>query len=567
MTDSSSVKLADLAERYWRFQCEEFPMTAIMAGEAFEGDALLRGAPADYRRRADWGREALIEWDAISSAALDDADRATHALLRRELKELVDTVAVRAHLRPSLYPLGPDFLLTSWARMTSLSTIDDAKRYVARLRSIPAAIDDICACLAAGITAGFRYPRLVIDRAVEVGRGMQGLPLDQNPFLAPLSALQQRDKALGKILIEGRAVIERQIVPAFARYGDFVDRDLRAVARDDLAITNDMDGAAYYAFLIEQNTTLAADPAEIHALGLAEIERIEGEMLEAAAEAGFPDDLDGFRRRLMTDNSQLAENCEALRERIEILSKRIDGRIPEFFGRVPRSTYTVASIPEAIAAAMPPAYAQPNPADRSAAGVHWITSIPSKLPRYMQVPVALHEAWPGHLMHLALIQEMESLPAFRRHGAMRYSACLEGWALYCERLGEDMGLYDSPEKRYGRLEMEIWRAVRLVTDTGLHTKGWTREQAIDCFRRHVALPVDIVAAEVDRYVALPGQALGYQLGNLRFRAIRAEAEALLGPRFRIRDFHDALMAAGPVTLDVLEDLMRGWMASQQVEAA
>jgi uncharacterized protein (DUF885 family) len=176
------------------------------------------------------------------------------------------------------------------------------------------------------------------------------------------------------------------------------------------------------------------------------------------------------------------------------LSKRIDARIPEFFGRVPRTTYGVRSIPEAIAEKMPPAYAQPGPADRSAAGVHWVTSIPGKCPRHMHVPLAMHEAWPGHLMHLALIQEMEHLPAFRRYGALRYSACLEGWALYCEGLGEEMGFYDTPEKRYGRLDMEMWRAVRLVVDTGIHAKGWSRDQAMAFLEEHIVMPRSTIEA-------------------------------------------------------------------------
>jgi uncharacterized protein (DUF885 family) len=270
---------------------------------------------------------------------------------------------------------------------------------------------------------------------------------------------------------------------------------------------------------------------------------------------------------LRGDNRQFAESGEALREQIEILSKRIDAQIPEYFGRLPRTTYGVRSIPEAIAEKMPPAYAQPNPADGSAAGVHWVTSIPGKCPRYMHIPLALHEAWPGHLMHLALIQEMEHLPAFRRYGALRYSACLEGWALYSERLGEEMGLYDTPEKLYGRLEMEMWRAVRLVVDTGIHAHGWSREQAIDYFDRHMAMPRSTTESEVDRYIAWPGQALAYQLGNLKFREIRARSEQALGEEFRIRDFHDALMAAGPVTLPVLDALMHGWVERQRPQAA
>jgi uncharacterized protein (DUF885 family) len=227
----------------------------------------------------------------------------------------------------------------------------------------------------------------------------------------------------------------------------------------------------------------------------------------------------------------------------------------------------VQSIPEAIAARMPPAYAQPNPADNSTSGIHWVTSIPAMCPRYMHLPLALHEAWPGHLMHLALIQEQEHLPAFRRYGALGYSACLEGWALYCERLGEELGLYDTPQKRYGRLEMEMWRAVRLVVDTGLHALGWTRQQAIDFATRHMAMPVATLEAEVDRYIALPAQALAYQLGNLKFRELRRRAEQRLGSRFRIRDFHDALMATGPVTLPILDNLIDDWIARQALSSA
>jgi uncharacterized protein (DUF885 family) len=223
-------------------------------------------------------------------------------------------------------------------------------------------------------------------------------------------------------------------------------------------------------------------------------------------------------------------------------------------------TYGVESIPEAVAEGMPPAYALPNPADKSGPGTHWITSLPAKCPRYMHLPLALHEAWPGHLMHLALIQEQDHLPAFRRHGALGYSACLEGWALYCERLGEELGLYDTPQKRYGAIEMEMWRAVRLVVDTGLHAKGWSRQQAIDFAMANLAMPETTLVAEVDRYIGMPAQALAYQLGNLKFRQLRREAEHRLGDDFRVRDFHDALMACGPVTLPILESLMHDWIS-------
>jgi uncharacterized protein (DUF885 family) len=557
---SASFALDELAERYWAFRCDEFPIGAILAGVEPAGDRLTRDAPDDYDRRVAWAAEAMEELDVIMTDGLSQTDRSTHMLLRGELAAIVDSVVQQAHLRPSIYPLGPEFLLATWASMTSLATVQDARRYIDRLATVGDSLADVQRCLSKGRERGLRYPRLVVERAIEVvTKGHASIAIEANPFFGPLKPLAARGAAFGELIDEGRAIIANSVAPAFADYVQFLRDILLPAARDDLACTGDIDGEGHYRFLIRQFTTIDMAPGDIHSLGLAEVGRITAEMEKVAAQAGFEGELGEFKRRLQTDNSQVLESGEALREAVEILSKRIDARIPEFFGRIPRATYGVKSIPEAIAAAMPPAYAQPNPADNSAAGVHWITSIPAKLPRYMHLPIALHEAWPGHLMHLALIQELTDLPAFRRHGAMNYSACLEGWALYSEGLGEDMGLYDTPEKRYGRLEMEMWRAVRLVVDTGLHLKGWSRSQAIDYFRAHMAMPVETIEAEVDRYVGLPGQALGYQLGNLKFRELRSRAEAALGARFDIRAFNDALASAGAVSLTVLDQTIETWL--------
>ncbi|WP_447764469.1 DUF885 domain-containing protein [Sphingopyxis panaciterrae] len=565
MTDQQALQ--QLAEDYWAFRCVESPIEAIKAGVATDADILLREAPTDHVRRAEWAMAALAKLRAIGRDALGTQDQATWLLLEHELDALVEMVASRAHLRPSLYPLGPEFFLVYWASSSAVSTPADARSYIARLRAIPAALDSVRAALAEGVRQDFSYPRLVIERAIDQVRGQVSMPVEANAFYGPLARMAGRSYAWAALADEAKAAIEQAVYPAFHGYADFLESLLLPAAREGLACIDDVDGVPLYRHHIKDYTTVALDPEVIHALGLSEVERITGEMLAVSAEAGLPDDLGEFRRRLQTDNSQFAESGDALREQIEILSKRIDARIPEFFGRIPRITYGVQSIPEAVAEKMPPAYAQPNPADGSMPGVHWITSIPGKCPRYMHLPLALHEAWPGHLMHLALIQEMDQLPAFRRYGGLRYSACLEGWALYCERLGEEMGFYDTPEKRYGRLEMEMWRAVRLVVDTGIHANGWSREQGIAYFQEHMAMPLDTVAAEVDRYIGLPGQALAYQVGNIKFREIRARAEDVLGDAFRIRDFHDALMAAGPVTLPVLETLMDDWTARQRVEEA
>lgn len=563
---SVSFDLNRLAERYWNFRCNEFPVEAILAGVAPSSDLLTRDAPGDFDRRAEWAAQALDDLERIDFDTLSQTERATFMLLRGELTSIVDIVAVQGHLRPSIYPLGPEFGLSSWASMTSVATAEDARRYIDRLGQVASALEEVQCCMSAGLARGIRYPKLVVERAIGVVRGQASVEIEANSFFGPMKGLVTRGAAFKDLVNEGRAVVAGSVVPAFLGYAQYLEDKLLPAARDELGCTSDVGGTGHYRYLIRQFTTTDRTPEDIHAIGLAEVERITGEMDVVAEQAGFGGDLAGFKRQLQIDNSQLLESGEALREAIEVLSKRIDARIPEFYGQIPRATYGVKSIPEAIAAAMPPAYAQPNPADNSAAGVHWITSIPSKLPRYMHIPIALHEAWPGHLMHLALIQELTDLPAFRRHGAMHYSACLEGWALYSEGMGEDMGLYDTPEKRYGRLEMEMWRAVRLVVDTGLHTKGWSRAQAIDYFRAHMALPVETVEAEVDRYVGLPGQALGYQLGNLKFRELRGRAEEALGTSFDIRAFNDALASAGAVSLIVLEQTIDAWIGARRREA-
>ena len=559
--------LADLAARYWTFQCEESPITAIAAGVPTEADQLLREAPADFERRAAWAQKALAELASINSVPLSVQDRATHGLLNHELRLLVELLESRAHLRPVLYPLGPEFTLIYWANSTALATVADARRYLARLVATPASFGTVQESLAKGVAAGMSYPRLVVERAIDQVRGQVSMAVEANAFYGPLARIESRGSAMAALAREGHELVEHVVKPAFLAYASFLETVVLPNARDSLACTDDVDGEHFYRYNINQYTTVDLPIADIHALGLAEVSRISQEMLVVAKDAGYPGDIDGFRCRLLTDNQQFAESADALREQFEILSKRIDARIPEFFGRTPRTTYGVSSIPEAVADKMPPAYAQPNPADCSAAGVQWVTSIPGKCPRYMHLPLALHEAWPGHLMHLALIQEMDQLPDFRRFGALKYAACLEGWALYCEALGEDMNFYDTPEKRYGRLEMEMWRAVRLVLDTGIHSKGWSRDQAIAFFRENMAMPLETLTAEVDRYIGMPGQALAYQLGNLRFRSLRARAEAALGEDFRIRDFHDALMAAGAVTLPVLELLIDDWIADAKVAAA
>ncbi len=564
MTPRDVATLHEIAERYWQFLRGERPLVALLAGQP-AGDQLMREAPADHERRAASAQRFLDELAPLAADALDATDRATLLLLRHELQLLRELVATNGHLRPSLFPLGPEFTLAYACNAVALFTRADADAWLTRLATVPQALAGVQDCLRAGLALGIRQPRLALDAALANVRGMLAVEPAHSPFHGPVQRAGAALPGAEAVAAHSLALVRDTVLPALRAYADFIETTLLPQARDSVACTDAPQGVDYYRMLVRQYANVDESPEAIHALGLAEVQRLEAEAATIAAAAGFAGDLAGFRASLVQPD-QFAAGAEALRADIVVLSRRIDAKLPGLFGRLPRMTYDIRSIPETVSERMPVAYAEPNPAARTAPGTHWITSHPAKCPRYMQLPLALHEAWPGHLMHLALIQEQSTLPAFRRFGAMGHSACLEGWALYCERLGEDMGLYDTPQKQYGPVEMEMWRAVRLVLDTGLHARGWSRAQAIAFACRHMSMPLATIEAEVDRYIALPGQALAYQLGNLKFRALRQRARERLGERFRLRDFHDALLACGAVTLPVLEALIDDWIATQAAAA-
>jgi uncharacterized protein (DUF885 family) len=562
MTSSSaSATLGALCERYWDNLCTEQPFLAVVAGRPTQAAILFRETLADFERNAASAQTFLTELLGIPFECLHGKDRATYRLLKYDLELALRAFDTQDHLRPTLYPLGLEYNVNLVGDLTTFTCVADAELYVRRLQSSPASVAGRLECLEAGRREGFHYPAVVIERTTETLKAVLVRPLEQSNLMQPFLRSPVQSVEMQALKNSAEAVVSGSVIPALAAYADYIEKQLGAAARNSLAATDVPMGQEHYRMLSERFTTENGDPEEIHAYGLREVERIRQEMLLIAAEAGFPGDLTAYRTALLARPGQILPSAEALRERIEVLSKRIDARLPEFFGRLPRMSYGVRSIPEAVAAHLPPAYAQPNPANGTAAGVHWITSLPDRCPSYIHIPLALHEAWPGHLMHLALMQEMD-LPEFRRNNSARYSAQLEGWALYCEWLGYGFGLYDTPDKKYGRLEMEIWRACRLVVDTGLHVKNWSRDQAIEFMARHMSMPIETIRVEVDRYIGFPAQALSYLLGFRCIQTIREEAERELGSAFRVRDFHDALMEVGAVTLPVLRAAMQAWVQAR-----
>ncbi|HRD95965.1 MAG TPA: DUF885 domain-containing protein [Rubrivivax sp.] len=561
---TASQTLAALAELYWAFECHALPLSAVLAGQPPTDAVLFRESAADHQRRDHDAAQLLQQAVQIDAGTLSAQERATLALIRRELTGLRAQHAVDSWQRPWLFPAGPDFTAMFWANSTSIGDASAAALYVDRLAGLPGYLRDVQSNIEAGHASGYRYPRMVLQGAVGNTRGILGAPPEASAWLSPFkrspaatqtAVLAQADRALG--------VVSEALTPALQAWAAFLEGLVARGARESLSCVDGPAGAAYYRTWVRHFTSTTDDADEVHALGLAEVARLEREIEAVARDAGFGSDVPGYRAFLASDAQFIAPSRDALREGIEALCKRVDRRIPEFFGLIPRMTYGVQSIPDAVSVRMPPAYAQPSPADGGAAGIFWISGLPSKAPSYLHPALVLHEAWPGHLMHLALLNEQTVLPAFRRYGAVKYTACVEGWALYCEMLGVEMGVYTTPHEHYGRLEMQMWRAVRLVVDTGIHWYGWSREQAVAYMAERLSLSREILEGEVDRYAALPGQALGYHIGGLKFGELRQRAQAQLGARFKHRDFHAAVMSAGAVTLPVLDDLLSDWLQRQQ----
>lgn len=561
-------KLAELADRYWQFVRTEQPFLAFLAGELDDEAVLFREKLEDHARRIEGAAALRRELDGIDPSGLSSVDRATHALLARELDEIADLATVDAHLRPFLLPAGPDFNTVFYANSASVTDARSAELHVARLATFPAFLADVRALLSAGHAKGIHYPAAVLAASARATRAIASAPPAQSPWYQPFLRSGLMDKpSVAAIAARGLRVIEEELIPALRSYADFIDGPLKIGARETFGCADTPDGARYYELLVRHFTSTDLSAADIHALGLAEIARIEGEMDAVADQAGFAGDLAGYRRFLQTDPQFVAPDVETLRMQVGSLCKRVDARIPAFFKRLPRITYGVETVSAAASVALPAAYAVPAPSGGASPGMFYLNGLPERCPSYLHPVLVVHEAWPGHLMHIGLMAELDHLPAFRRHSAVKYTACVEGWALYCEQLGLELGVYATPHHQYGRLEMELFRACRLVVDAGIHFQGWTRDQAIDFMSRRLAMDVGTIVAEVDRYAGMPGQALAYQIGGLKLRELRRRAEAALGDGFELRDWHEAVMTAGAVTLPVLEQMVGDWIAARAAALA
>ncbi len=512
------------------------------------------GAAAQQARLKVWD-EVLVQLDRIDPKALSADNQINYAIYRDQVFNLAAEVRLRGYEMP--FNADSSFWSSlSFMARREMKTAQDFSNYIARLNDVPRYFDQQTENMRAGLKRGFSVPRAVLDgREVSIATVSELKDPTQSPLYAPFKKLPASIPAAeqARLQAQARQAISASVVPAFARLRTFFVDEYVPQARTTLAAEAMPDGKSYYRQQIHQYTTLDLTPQQIHEIGLKEVARIQEEMNGIIKQVEFKGSFAQFLTFLRTDPQFYAKTPDELLHRAAWISKRVDGVIGKYM-TLPRARFTIVPVPPDIA----PFWT----AGRGGMGTYWLNTynLPAR-PLYNLPALTLHESDPGHALQGALAAEQGEQPEFRRNAYI--SAYGEGWGLYCEKLGVEMGIYETPYEDFGRLTYEMWRAARLVIDTGVHHKGWTRAQAIAYLRDHTALSEHEVTTEVDRYISWPGQALSYKLGEIAIVRLRTQAEQELGPRFDVKGFHDAVLKQGSVPLPVLEQQIQAYIAQRK----
>jgi uncharacterized protein (DUF885 family) len=559
----AQTQLQQLLADDWETRVREDPLFATRCGDQRFNDQLPHLGEQDVARRLQQVRDFLARLAEIDSSLLSPQDHLNYQLFEIELRNRIADLEFGTPYLELSKVMGPQIYLPELADISPLDSRQDFNNYLARLRAFPNLIEELISLIRSGVKKGFLPARVTLNGLDESLKSLMETDPVHSHFFAPFNHLpadlsQTEAEAL---LQAGYKVIQEAVNPAFAALLRFVQEEYLPAARPGIAAGELPGGLAYYAHCIRKFTTLDLTPQQIHRIGLDEVRRIQAEMEEVIRQVGFNGSLREFLRFLLTDERFYVDTPDELMKEVAMIMKRIDGELPRLFKVLPRTPYGLRQIPTHIAPGSTSAYYFPPSGDGTSAGFYYVNTYDLRSrPLYEYEALSLHEAVPGHHLQIALQIEMEAVPNFRRY--FEATAFIEGWALYAERLGLEVGFYQDPYHNFGRLTFEMWRAARLVVDTGMHALGWSRAQAILFMKENTALSHLNIINEIDRYIAWPGQALAYKIGELKIRELRALAERELEARFDRREFHRVILEQGGIPLQLLEEYVSGWIASQ-----
>jgi len=556
--------LRTLVEEYWQWRLKEFPEQATWLGDHRYDNRLADLSPAAIERRKGEVRRMLARARAIDAARLTGQNALTHALFVWELD-----LAVAGHRFPSEVMIldqldGPQLSFAQLSSVTPFRTVADYDAYLARLGAYPRYIEQVTALLRRGIEIGWVQPNGPLRGIPEQLEGLIRPEPSANPLFAPFTKMPATIPAgeQARLRATAQVALSAAVIPALTAFREFVQGTYLPAGNRAISISTVKDGPAFYAYMIRQHTTAPLLPEAVHRTGLAEVARIREQMDSVVRQVGFAGTFKEFLTSLRTDRRFYFSNPDELVTAYRDVSMRADAQLPRQFAVLPRNTYGVRPFPDFEAPSQTTARYYQGAQDGSRAGYFMVNTYRLDMrPKYEIEALTLHEAVPGHHLQISRAQELSDLPSFRRNAG--YTAFVEGWGLYAESLGSAMGFYGDPYSKFGQLTYEMWRACRLVVDTGIHHLGWSRQQAIDFMTANTAKSDQDIAVEVDRYIVWPGQALAYKMGELKIKELRALAERELGPRFDVRKFHNAVLDNGPLPLDVLDREVGRWIRAQK----
>jgi uncharacterized protein (DUF885 family) len=561
---SESERLHALFRLHWTYTLDEYPELATYTGDPGRNHRWTDHSLEAYERRNREMEVPARVLATIDRAALSAADQVHYDLFHRNMEESLEGRRFKGEYMPVTQMGGVQQNVAQTLMLMPYFQASDFENALARLEAVATLVDQTIALLEKGAETGITPPRVTLrDVPDQIRSQLVADPLT-SPLLRPFLSFPPAIDASTQERLRAAAVraYTGQVAPAYRRLLEYFEGRYLPRTRETIAARDLPDGEAWYAFSVRQMTTTRLGADEIHRIGLGEVKRIRAEMDAVIARAGFRGTFQEFVAFLRTDDRFFFHRAEDLLVAYRDICKRVDPELPKLFATLPRLPYGVVPVPSYAEKSQTTAYYEPGSPSAGRPGRFFANTYDLRArPRWEMEALALHEAVPGHHLQIAIAQELPEMPDFRRHGF--YTAYIEGWGLYAESLGPEMGFYEDPYCKFGQLTYEMWRAIRLVVDTGMHARGWTRQQAIDFFTENAGKAEHDIVVEVDRYIVWPAQALAYKIGELKIKELRARASAALGARFDLRRFHDEVLGAGALPLDVLEARIDAWIAGQE----
>ena len=557
-------KAADqLYKDYWEENLKHNPEMASSMNDKRYNDQISDYSVKAYHENLAREQDLLMKLAAIDDTGFTDQEKISRELLMRRLAMGEEESEFKPWEMPVTQMDGIQTAYPQLVAQLSFTTVKDYDDWIARLHLIPTAFDQVTTNMSIGMDDNRVPPKYLLEKVLAQVQQLAAQKPEDTPFALPLKKFPPSIKPgeQERIKADMLDAIQKEVLPAYKRFGRFLEVSYIPAGRAEPGIAALSDGPKYYQFLIRRTTTTNLTADQIHQIGLDEVQRDETEMLVIAKKLGFAD-LASFRASLKTNPKLHPASADALLQAVRDDLAPMQAKLPQLFGRLPKAKFEVVPVPDFLARTSAPAYYERGAPDGSRPGRLFIDTYNATDRNLYQVEdLTYHEGIPGHHLQISIAQELEGIPTFRKNGG--YTAYVEGWGLYSERLGKDVGFYQDPYSDYGRLEGDIWRAIRLVVDTGVHSQHWTRDQMVQYFHDHSNIDDTSIQAEVDRYIAWPSQALAYKVGQLKILELRDKAKKALGDKFDIRAFHDQVLDSGALPLDVLSDRIDAWIARQK----